>query len=184
MYSEKTSRNHLHDGFGYVNNVGASKYWGVNKVSQNGRANNKWRVCMLSENNSRRQETKHCQPTWDNMTEKEAAWIASYFYENDFRTVPFPLTIKSQDGNFEYRIDANYNIHKIDLSSELTEPSKVVHFPKANNRFANPENTSEKLIHEDEAVVLHSIIDLMEDRDQYSDFFRRAISDLNTILND
>lgn len=109
------------DGKGYISNVGASKYWGVNKVSN---GNQKWRVLVHAGSAHINPEDTVLHATavgWD-MTEEEAAWIAASFYETPAVDKNFVRSVPSKCGNYQYRVNANRNIHRVERElSDLFE---------------------------------------------------------------
>lgn len=84
------------DGYGYINNRGKSKYWGV-AVHQND--NNKWRVAFTADG------TKYDFYFQDNANPKElvVAQIAAdlYSYRTSPTKIPCKLTVNTICGQFE-----------------------------------------------------------------------------------
>lgn len=102
------------DGKGYVSGIGASKYWGVNKMTKG--SVQKWRVLVHPGNAhvDPNDTNFHAYAKGWNMTEEEAAWIASTFYETPAMGHNFVRRVPSKCGKYQYRINSNREIHRFE----------------------------------------------------------------------
>lgn len=117
-------RNLKHDGIGYISGRGLSKYWGVSPIVDPNSTNRRWSV-KFSEPGRKYNEKVFVIFTGGNFepSEKVAAMISSYFYENLKQLNEYPNMIVIPYGDDqEFRVltrSRKVYLHKVEKAKEV-----------------------------------------------------------------